>query len=218
MKTERLVNIAVILLTLCALVTTGVVAHREFFPPHAMAPVTRVVPDWRSFARYGHRMGSPTSPVTIVVFSDFQCPFCNLLTQRLHALRAKYPTDVSVVYRHFPLAEHRYAVAAVRASECAADQGRFEAFYNAVFAAQDSIGVAPWQHFADVAKVRDSVAFNRCVASTSPIVALGRDTVAADLLHVRGTPTLLINQTELEGAPPLDTLEAYVARAIHSTQ
>lgn len=159
-------------------------------------------------------MGPLDAPVTIVEFSDFQCPFCAKPVKRLDSLRAAYPTQVSIVYRHFPLPEHRYAIAAIRASECAANQGRFEAFHNVVFATQDSIGSAPWSYFARAAGVPDTALFAKCTKSDDPIAALALDAVAAKQLGVRATPTLLINQTELLGAQPLDTLIAYTTRAL----
>lgn len=161
-------------------------------------------------------MGPERAPVTVVVFSDFQCPYCALLTQRLRVLRVKYPQNVAVVYRHFPLAAHQYSMAAARASECAAAQDRFEAFHDALFASQEAIGRVPWTHFALMAGVRDTTAFNRCTASDSALSVVARDSAAAKRLGVTGTPVLLINQTRLEGAQPLDTLEAYVARLLHT--
>lgn len=161
-------------------------------------------------------MGPPAAPVTVVVFSDFQCPFCAVLMKRLRTLRDRYPREIAVVYRHFPLPVHSYAVAAVRASECAAAQGRFEQFHDALFAAQDSIGVVPWDGFATTAGITDLPAFQACNARTDPIPALARDTLAGKRLDVTATPTFLVNQTRLQGAAPLDTLEAYVRRALQS--
>jgi len=140
MNTDRLLNVAVAVLTLCALVTTGLVARRELSTPWtAPAPGVRI-PDWRSFTREGHRMGPAEAPVTVVVFSDFQCSFCAVLMDRLRTIREARPDEVSVVYRHFPIEGHQHAAPAARASECAAEQGRFEPFHDALFAAQDSIG------------------------------------------------------------------------------
>lgn len=159
-------------------------------------------------------MGPRDAQVTIVVFSDFQCSFCAAMMDRLQVLRSKYPKDVAVVYRHFPLSIHRQAIPAVRASECAATQGRFETFHNALFARQDSIGLVSWERFAILADVHDLKAFNACNSRTDPIPALVRDTVAGNSLGVKGTPTLLINEVLMEGAQPLDSLEARTARVL----
>lgn len=213
MSAERLLNVAVAALTACALVTTGLVVRRELFTPRAASAAPTQVSSWRGFAREGRRMGPAGAPVTVVVFSDFQCPYCAVLMERLKTLRSSHPADVAVVYRHFPVTGHTHAVAAARASECAGDQGRFEAYHDALFAAGDSIGVVPWERFAAAAGVPDLPRFRACAAGTAPLPALARDSAAARELRVSGTPTLLINGLRMVGAPPMDSLEAYVRRA-----
>ena len=85
--------------------------------------------------------------------------------------------------------------------------------HNALLAAPDSIGVAPWEWFAKRASLRDSVAFARCMTSAEPIPTLAKDTIDGRKLKIRGTPLLLIGKLRLEGAPTLDSLKAYIARA-----
>ncbi len=217
MSTDRLLNVAVGVLTVCALVTTGLVVRRELSTPRAAAvPGTIRIPTWHAFAREGHRMGPAEAPVKIVVFSDFQCPYCAVLMERLRMVREARPTEVAVVYRHFPIDGHRHAVPAARASECAAEQGRFEPFHDALFAAQDSIGAFSWDRFATTAGVGDLPRFNACAAATGPVPALGRDTLAGNQLYVTGTPTLLINERRLQGVPSMDSLEVYVRQALRS--
>lgn len=217
MSTDRLLNVAVSVLTLCALVTTGLVVRREFFSPRAASAAPTRIATWQAYAREGHRMGPAEAPVTIVVFSDFQCPYCAVLMERLGTLRKAHPTEVTVVYRHFPVAGHQHARQAARASECAGDQGRFEAFHDALFAERDSIGVVPWDRFAATAGVGDLPKFRECAMATGPVPALGRDTLAGKQLYVAGTPTLLINERRIQGAPPMDSLEIFVQRALRST-
>jgi protein-disulfide isomerase len=217
MKTEWMLNLATGTLTLCALAITALVVRQEFFPKSpsgALRP--QVISGAREYSRAGHRTGPADAPVTIVAFSDFQCPFCGVAAERLRTLREQYPKEIAIVYRHFPLDIHPHAIAAARASECAAVQGRFQAFHDALYAAQDSIGLAPWERFAATAGVPDTSAFAVCAAGTAPLPALERDTLAGKRLQVRGTPTLLVNETRFQGAPPLDSLEAYVQRALRS--
>jgi len=212
-STDRVLNLAVGVLTLCALVMTALVVRRELSVPDAPSAASKHVAAWRDFGREGQRMGPDSAPVTIVVFSDFQCPYCGLLMDRLKKLRSAHPAEVSVVYRHFPVEGHQHAVAAARASECAAAQGRFEPFHDALFAARDSIGLLPWERFAKAAGVRDLSAFQSCAGSSAPVAALRSDSAAARSLQVSATPTLLINGLRLVGAPPMDSLESYVRRA-----
>lgn len=220
MGKEGFLNVVMGVLVVCALVVTGLVVRRELFPapaarPSAPAPM---VADWREYASAGQRMGPSAAPVTIVMFSDFQCPACAVAAERLRALRRAYPREVAVVYRHFPLRRHPHAVAAARASECAAAEGRFEAFHDAMFSLQDSIGTTDWTRFAASTGVADTAAFRTCVSRTGPITALEQDTVAGRRLGVRATPTLLINETRVEGAPPLDVLSSYVDRALRGSR
>jgi protein-disulfide isomerase len=75
--------------------------------------------------------------------------------------------------------------------------------------------MVPWDRFATAAGVPDLARFRACAADTGPVPALARDTMAANNLYVRGTPTLLINGQRLQGALPMDTLEAFVRSALH---
>lgn len=214
-RTELLQNLLTAVLVLCALVVTGLLVRRELFPAAAsdQGPRERVVRDWQSYAVPRHRAGPAGAPVTIVEFSDFQCPFCKTVAGRLDSLRARFPEDVAVVYRHFPLRIHPHAVSSARASECAAEQGRFWQMHDALFARQDSIGQLSWSRFASAAGVPDPASFQRCI-ERQEFTGLHEDTLAGKRLAIEATPTLLINRYQLVGAPPLDALEEYVRRAL----
>jgi protein-disulfide isomerase len=216
---DGLLNGAMVVLTACAFIVSALVLRRELFsaPPARTAEAPRRVPDWRAYAGAGHRMGPAAAPVHIIIFSDFQCPFCGALAARLDMLQARHGNDVAVVYRHFPLEIHAHAREAARASECAGEQGRFAEFHDALFAAQDSIGRVPWSRFVSSAGVPDTSAFRKCAGGSGPVAAVERDMAAAERFGVTATPTLLVNEMRLEGAQPLDTLEAYVERALHLT-
>lgn len=206
-------------LCVCAVVVTALVIREEFFPPPAPQAVARQavqVSNWRKYAAGGHRSGPSGSPVSIVVFSDFQCPACRTLASHLKVIRAEFPEDVSIVYRHAPLRSHPHAVTAARASECAGRQGRFEAFHDALFGNQPSIGLVPWARFAEDAGVPDVPDFERCLASGDPAGTLESDTLDARSLKVSSTPTFMVNGVQYLGAPPLETLRTYVQRAVDS--
>lgn len=211
---ERLSTLGSAAVVLCAVVLTGLVVRRELFPASTGVP-DRVVDDWRRYAAEGRRTGSADAPVTIVVFSDFQCPACRRLADELDSIRAKRPRDVAVVYRHFPLTPvHPHALPAARASECAGAQGRFKEFHDALFREQALVESGGWRHFATAAGVPDLNAFDRCIAGTSPDAAVARDVQAGRELGVTGTPTLLINERRIQGTPPLVELESSIGRAM----
>jgi protein-disulfide isomerase len=211
---ERLSSLASVVVVCCAVVLTALVVRRELFQP-ASRTHDRAVADWRRYAAQGRRTGSADAAVTVVVFSDFQCPACRQLADQLDSIRARHPGQVAVVYRHFAITPvHPFAQAAARASECAGLQARFDAFHDALFREQALLGTVPWRHFATEAAVPDLAAFDRCVAGTAPDAAVARDFQAGRELGVSGTPTLLINERRIEGTPPLPELEAYVRRGL----
>ena len=111
----------------------------------------------------------------------------------MDSLRAKYPQDVAVLFRHFPLPMHPYARPAALAAVCAAAQGRFETFYDALYNLQDSLGHMPWLRYAVRAGVPDTAAFATCVADSAGVARLTDDQAAGNKLQVEGTPTVLVN-------------------------
>ena len=214
-KSELLQNVLTCVLTLCALVVTALVVRREMVP-RAGSRVdgrTTTVAEWRSYVTSAHVSGPPVAPVTLVEFSDFQCPYCRLLSTRLDTLRAEFPRDLKVVFRHYPLPNHAQAKTAALASECAGEQGRFWEMVGALFGGQEGVGSSPWEAYASAAGVRDPAAFARCMGR-GDLSRVRSDVSAGDRLRVEATPTLLINDQRLVGAPPLDTLRAYFRRAL----
>lgn len=108
-------------------------------------------------------------------------------------------------------------VHAARAAECAAAQGRFEQFHDAVYAKQDSLGLKSFASFARDAGVPDSVAFGACNDGTAPVPVVQRDIAAAGALGGTGTPTLLVNDLMLPGAPDSTRFDQYVRRALRQS-
>jgi protein-disulfide isomerase len=208
---ERLRTAATVIMALCAVLISAVAIRRA--PTVAAArSLVETERDWANYAGGGHSMGEASAAVTIIEFSDFQCPFCRRFATYRDSLQT-LGVDVRVVYRHFPIPTHQFAAAAARASECAANQGRFEAMHNALFGRQDSIGVASWWRFAQDAGVADSTAFELCMRSSATIKTITDDSIAAAKLGVSGTPTLLIHDVRVNGAPTFDSLLAYIRRA-----
>lgn len=211
---NRLLNVLVGITAICAVVVTALVVRRELTGPGAGPAATDVetsgtVAEWRDLLEAGHALGPPDAPVQIVAFSDFQCPACRALATSIRALRAQFPEAIRFVYRHYPLPNHSHATTAAHASECAARQGAFLAFHDALFAEQEVIGYVPWRYFATVADLRDLDQFSACMRA-EPSERVTRDREAGEELGVDGTPTLVLNGRRIGGAPPYPALEELV--------
>jgi protein-disulfide isomerase len=199
-------------LAACAVTITVILLRRELFPPKPAAAnivTTRQVPNWKDY-RTGQPLGAPNRSVSLVVFSDYECPACRRLFWQLDTLRAKFPTQLSVYYRNVPIAYHRKARPAALAAECAAVQGRFETAHRLLFIQGDSIGIRPWGRFAAAAGITDTARFSDCVRDSLTVAQLVRDEQAANTLGLRATPTFLLDSILMQGAPRIETLEAMI--------
>ena len=139
--------------------------------------------------------------ITIVEFSDFQCPFCRAAEASLKQVRQKYGDQVKLVYMDFPLGFHPHSMDAARAARCAADQDRFWQFHDALFLDQKKL--EPENLKQTAAKVGlDSDKFNACFASNRHDAGIRQDMAEGNSLGVTGTPTFFVNGRELVGAQP----------------
>lgn len=197
-------------LTTCVVAMTAMIVRREFTPSERDSRIGPVeVRDWRKYSVGGHLIGASSAPISIVEFGDFQCPYCKQLSGTFAALRSARGNDFKVIYRHYPLAQiHPFAFDAAVGADCAATQGRFEAYHDALFAKQDSIGIISWDEFARRAGVPDQREFRRCMASPSSASRVRNDIEAGDRLQVSGTPTVVVEGVRLSGTPSLGTLDS----------
>lgn len=156
-SSERLLTATMVVASVGML---ALVALQEWRIRDAANPRPVAVKDWSAQVSGGHRKGVVGAPVTFVVYGDFECPYCAILAQTvLPAIAARYPNDVAVLFRHWPLDNHRYALPAARASECAAAQGKFHEYHDELYRLQDSIGVRSFVRFAADVRIGDTTAF-----------------------------------------------------------
>jgi protein-disulfide isomerase len=201
---ERMVSVA---LGCAAVAIVAVELHREFAPPAVAAVPGRpsiYVDDWRTLLPAAHLIGKPAAPVTVVVFTDFQCPFCRMFHKALTTAKARYPGAVTTAVVHLPLTGHRHAESAARAAECAGDAGRFTEAVDRLYEIQDSIGNLPWGVFASQAGVTDTVAFSRCMADSGTTRRVLLGTELAKSRSINSTPTVILNGWQY-GTPPSET-------------
>jgi protein-disulfide isomerase len=215
-RTNSIWNGALVILILCVLTTTGLVVRREF-TPSARAPITTnvVVPNWSKFVAPDKWLGSREAPVTIVEFSDFQCPFCGKLASAERQLRAKYPTQVGINFRHFPLTSiHQYALPAALAAQCADEQGQFPAYHDQLFEHQQVLADSLWNALAKRSGITDLARFETCLKSPGTLARVNRDISVGDELGVNGTPTVLVGKQRLMGTPTFAQLDSAVQVAL----
>ena len=152
--------------------------------------------------------GAANAPVTIVEFSDFQCPFCERVEPTLKRIRETYGDKVRLVWKDFPLTRiHPEALKAAEAGNCAREQGKFWEFHDRLFANQQSLQPAALKAHA-VAVGLDPVAFNTCFDAAKHGQRVQDQMSLGTRLGVNSTPTSFINGRLVTGAVPY---EAYAA-------
>jgi protein-disulfide isomerase len=144
-------------------------------------------------------LGPENAPVTLVEFSDFQCPFCNRFAPTLKQVREKYGDKVRVVYRQYPIPSlHPFAFMAAEASLCANEQGKFWPLHDAMFANQTKLAVADIKKKA-VELGMDQKKFDSCVDSGRFVEQVQSDMAAGVKVGITGTPAVFVNGIELKG-------------------
>lgn len=161
--------------------------------------------------------GPANAPITIVEFSDFQCPFCARSSETMKALQAKYPTQVRRVFRNFPLPIHKDAIPAAVAARCANEQGRFWEMYEILFQNQKDLTSPALTRYATQAGLESS-AFSACLSSPNHTAAMDKDLAAGKDYGVGGTPAFFINGRFLSGALPLEAFTQVIEEELQFTQ
>jgi protein-disulfide isomerase len=154
--------------------------------------------------------GPATAPVTIVEFSDFQCPFCTRVNPTLKQVGDKYGEKVRVVFRNFPLLQiHPQAAKAAEAASCAADQGKFWEMHDKLFANQQKLAVEDLKaHATELGLKADE--FNQCLDSGKKEADWKHDMNEGTSYGLSGTPAFFINGRLISGAQPLEAFSAII--------
>ena len=160
-------------------------------------------------AATGPAKGPETAPITIVEFSDFQCPFCTRVVPTLEQVKENYGDKVRLVFRQFPLGMHPNAPKAAEASLCAREQGKFWEMHDAMFGDQSALAVP--QLKVTAAKLGlDAEKFNQCLDSGKYQDEVATDMEAGAEAGVSGTPAMFVNGQMVSGAVPYDQLAAVI--------
>jgi len=184
--------------------------------PIVEAPVT----EQPAFTRYdiptenAYAIGPADAPITIVEFSDYQCPYC----RRWHAevyepLLAAYPGQIRLVYRHLPLTSiHPDAMSAAEAAMCAGEQDAYWAYHDKLFSSE-TLGNSTYLQYAQDLGL-DMTGFESCLDTRKYQQQVQADSDFAINLGIRSTPTFFINGLAVVGAQPLDVFRQVIDKEL----
>ncbi len=157
--------------------------------------------------------GNPKAPVTIVLFSDFQCPFCARVGPTLDEAQRTYGDKVRIVWKHQPLGFHPNALPAAKAAEAAREQGKFWQMHDRLFASQRELSPDAYERIAKELGL-DVRRFQESIRSGKSQARIEDDQRLAARVGAQGTPTMFVNGEKVEGAVPFATLKAVIDRKL----
>lgn len=160
-------------------------------------------------------LGPDSAPVTIVAFSDFECPFCSRVVPTLKQLLQSNPGKIRLIFKHLPLPMHKNARLAAQAAIAAQAQGKFWEMHDKIFENQRALSESAIQQFARDLKL-DLKRFNRSLSAPETLARIESDLQTASIIGARSTPTFFMNGAMVRGALPLDQWNRLLAKALTS--
>lgn len=186
---------------------------REEPKPEEKAPAGRVMVDLAT----APMLGDVNAPITIVEFTDFQCPFCSRGNTTIHELIEKNPGKIRLAFRHYPLSFHDKAKLAHQAAEAAKMQGKFWEYYDKLFANQNKLDRDSLIGFAKELGL-DETKFVADMDSAAVVKIVEDDIKAGSDAGVQGTPHFIINGSALSGAQPLNAFQAALDKELNAAK
>jgi protein-disulfide isomerase len=152
------------------------------------------------------QIGAKEPKITLIEFSDFQCPYCSRAKSTVDELLKTYKDDLQVAFRNYPLPFHNNAMPAAIAAQAAAEQGKFWQMYDKLFANQQALSPADFEKYAaeiglDMSKFKAAVADPKTKAAVEADMKLGNN------FGVGGTPAFFINGHSFSGAYPIESFK-----------
>ena len=154
-------------------------------------------------------LGDTAAKVTIVEFSDFQCPYCAQAVGEIDAVLKAYPSQIKLIFKQFPLEMHPQAEFAAKAALAAQKQGKFWELHDAMFAHQRQMSREGIESLAQAAGL-DMKKFDADLASTEVSETVIRDVQDGDRAGVQGTPTFFINGQRYNGYLDLNHIKPVI--------
>lgn len=155
------------------------------------------------------RGGGAKAPVTIVEFSDYQCPFCKRGEDSIQKVFDTYGDKVRIVFRDYPLPFHDRARPAAEAAACANAQGKFWEYNKKLFANQNALSDDNLKRYAQDLGL-DAAKFDECYAKKPYSAAIDKDLADGVMAGVNGTPAFFINGRPLSGAQPFEKFKEII--------
>ncbi len=158
-----------------------------------------------------HVQGPSSAKVTLIEYSDFECPYCARHKDTTDQIIQNYGDKVRIVFRHYPLSFHPNAEKAAEASECAAEQGKFWEMYDKIFAANNAgtMSVDKWKAEAKSLGL-NTKKFNECLDSGKYAAEISAEEQAGVAAGVEGTPATFVNGELVSGALPYDQFKSII--------
>jgi protein-disulfide isomerase len=147
--------------------------------------------------------GPADAAITLVAFSDYECPFCKAAPAILKQVQERYPTQLRLVYKNFPIESHPKAKPAAEAAMCAAEQGKFWEYHQKLFEKAPQIAADQLAPIAAEAGL-DQAKFEECLNSHRSAAAVQADLDAGKKAGVAGTPSFFVNGVPLAGGRTLN--------------
>jgi protein-disulfide isomerase len=153
--------------------------------------------------------GGKNAPVTIIEFSDYECPFCKRAEGVVDQVMTTYGDKVKVVFRDFPLPFHANARPAAEAANCAGAMGKFWEYHGKLFSNQATLGPDKFNAWATELGL-DQQKFADCLAQKPHAAAIDKDIADGQKVGVSGTPAFFVNGRMLSGAQPFEKFKELI--------
>jgi protein-disulfide isomerase len=155
-----------------------------------------------AIAAHDATRGPADAPITLIEFSEYQCPFCARVNPTLAELEKKYAGKIRIVFKDFPLPNHQQAPKAAEAAHCAGEQGKYWALHDRLFANQRQLQVPELKAHAAAVGL-EQAAFDQCLDSGKHAAVVQEDVDLGAGMGVQSTPTIYINGRVVTGAQPI---------------
>jgi len=160
--------------------------------------------------------GPKNSPVTLIEFADYECPYCQQIHADLKRLLQQFDGRIVFAFKDCPLPMHRHAVKAAEAARCAGDQGKFWEYHDLLFENGGKLEVSQLKEYARTLKL-DAGRFDKCVDSNEETAAVQKGLQEAKDLGVTGTPSFFINGHFFSGVVKYEDLRGMVDKELATT-